>query len=77
MTGPTTFTLNDSTAQPTPVYPGWTRPAGPGFIPGHVVRVADVPHCTGTQTAEPPMTAVDGTACQPWSRYPAGGVRQY
>jgi hypothetical protein len=65
VTGPRTFTLDGSTA------------GSILTVPSHVVRVSDVPNCTGTQTAEPPMTAVDNTACQPWAQYPLGEVRRY
>jgi hypothetical protein len=80
VTGPTTFTLNGSKAQePAGVFaPEWIRDSNPTrFNPGHVVRVTDVPNCTGTQTAEPPTTTVDHTPCLPWSQYPAGEIRRY
>ena len=79
VTGPTSFTLDGSVAQaPANVFPTtWTRTTGTGFHPGHVVRVADVPNCTGTQTADPPMTTVTPTACQPWMSYSVGESRQY
>jgi hypothetical protein len=85
VTGPRSFTLNGSLAQPVItgyVWHDWLRPARPvgapmTFIPGHVVRVTDVPNCTGTQTAEPPMTAVDATACSPWRTYAPGEIRRF
>ena len=79
VTGPRSFTLDGSQAAPAFVGPPaprqWVRPAQsqpPRFIPGHVVRTTDAPNCTGTQTAEPPMTAVDATACSPWRSYAPG-----
>ena len=83
--GPRSFTLNGSVGKP--AIPGfswadWTRPARPvnepmRFIPGHVVRTSDAPNCTGTQTVEPPMTAVDATACSPWRSYAPGEIRRH
>jgi hypothetical protein len=74
VTGPRSFTMDGSEGEPGFGYGGWTRPArSPSrpteFIPGHAVRMSDVPDCTGTQTAEPPMTMVDHTACVPWRTY--------
>jgi hypothetical protein len=84
VTGPRSFTLDGSQAPPALVGPTvsrqWVRPGQsqpPRFIPGHVVRTTDAPNCTGTQTAEPPMTAVDATACSPWRSYPPGEIRRY
>ncbi len=84
VTGPRSFTLDGSQAAPAFVGPPaprqWVRPAQsqpPRFIPGHVVRTTDAPNCTGTQTAEPPMTAVDATACSPWRSYAPGEIRRY
>jgi hypothetical protein len=83
-TGPRSFTLNGS--QGPTVAAGipyqWTRPSQPvgqpkNFIAGHVVRTSDAPNCTGTQTVEPPMTAVDATACSPWRTYAPGEIRRF
>jgi hypothetical protein len=84
VTGPRSFTLNGS--QGPTVAAGiayqWTRPSQPvgqpkNFIAGHVVRTSDAPNCTGTQTVEPPMTAVDATACSPWRTYAPGEIRRF
>jgi hypothetical protein len=84
VTGPRSFTLNGSSG-PT-VTAGvtyeWTRPSTPvgqprNFIAGHVVRTSDAPNCTGTQTVEPPMTAIDATACSPWRTYGTGEIRRF
>jgi hypothetical protein len=82
----THFTLTGSKAQPTldmdpPPFGDWVRPVAGSqstFIPGYAVRVSDIPNCTGTQTAEPPMPVVDGkTPCSPWRTYQPGEIRVY
>jgi len=81
VTGPRQFTLNGSVAEPAPYgFGGWTRrvrsPDRPTeFLPGHAMRVTDLPECTGTQIAEPPMAAVDHTTCNPWRLYQVGEER--
>ena len=75
------FTLDGSVAQPqlargAPfgdwIFGGSSDP----FAPGHVVNMAQVPSCTGTQVASDPMPMVDGSkSCQPWRTYPKGGLR--
>jgi hypothetical protein len=81
VTGARSFTLNGSTGEPAGYgFGDWIRPArSPSrpteFIPGHAMRMSDVPDCTGTQTADPPMTMVDRTACVPWRTYAEGEER--
>jgi hypothetical protein len=51
---------------------------GDPFVPGFVVRTAEIPNCTGTVTAVTPNLVVDGTkACSPWRTYRAGELRSY
>ncbi len=76
-----TFTLDGSQLE-TGVPPStWTRPqpdSSNPFVPGYVVKTADMPDCTGTVTATSPSTVVDGTKkCSPWRLYKQNEMRTY
>jgi hypothetical protein len=72
----------DGSKSPGPGVVDWVRrPAvvgGDPFVPGFVVRTAEMPNCTGTVTAVAPNLVVDGTKpCAPWRTYRAGEMRAY
>jgi hypothetical protein len=76
------FSLNGSQSALNNAAPDWTRPTpvvgGDPFVPGYVVRTAEVPNCTGTVTAVTPTLVVDRTkSCAPWRTYRPGEMRVY
>lgn len=81
VTGPRTFTLDNSYIPTGAPVTAWTRPnptASNPFVGGHVVRTRDLPNCTGTVTAATPAVVVDGTkSCDPWRLYQRGEMRAY
>jgi hypothetical protein len=85
VTGPRSFTLNGSRAKPVNPRLRLARldaPGAPGQ-PAHALHPGPRgahdrrPQLHGTQTMEPPMTAVDTTACSPWRTYAPGEIRRF
>ncbi len=75
------FSLNGSKTAPQFPAGDWVRPTpseSNPFVPGHVVRTAELPNCTGTVTAATPTITIDSSkTCAPWRLYKRGEMRTY